>query len=333
MKKHIYFGVFIGLIMLSTAQAADRLLNASYDIARELFQAINPAFVEAYAAETGKTVTLRQSHAGSSAQARAILQGLAADVVTFNQITDIHALVNAGWIAPDWQQRLPNASSPYYSLPAFLVRAGNPKGIKDWDDLVRADVSLVFPNPKTSGNGRYTYLAAWAFAQQQWPDDQAKIEDFIRRFVGNVQVFDTGGRGATTTFAERGIGDVLISFEAEVNLIRQMHGADRFEVIVPSRSVLAEFPVAVVDRVAERQNTQALAQHYLQYLYSPQAQEILAGFYYRVTDPQVSAAHAERFPSVELLRIEDVFGSWDAAQNHFSDTGSFEQALLAARRR
>ncbi|SEP85944.1 sulfate transport system substrate-binding protein [Ectothiorhodospira magna] len=327
-------GVILAGALALPAQASDRILNASYDIARELFQAINPAFIEDHAAATGQNITVRQSHAGSSSQARSILQGLAADVVTFNQITDIQVLVDGGLVAPDWQARLPNQASPFYSLPAFLVRAGNPKNIRDWEDLAGDGVSLVFPNPKTSGNGRYTYLAAWGDAHLRFEGDEDKVRAFIQRFIGNVRVFDTGGRGATTTFAERGIGDVLITFESEVNHIRREHGEDRFEVVIPSRSLLAEFPVAVVDRVVDRQNSRALAESYLQYLYTPRAQEILAGFHYRVTDESVRAAHNAAFPAVELFTAEDLFGSWaQAQQRHFSDGGTLDQAQAASRRR
>ncbi|MCG5500281.1 thiosulfate ABC transporter substrate-binding protein CysP [Ectothiorhodospira lacustris] len=327
-----------GLVLAGTlilpAQAADRILNASYDVSRELFQAINPAFIEDHAAQTGNTAEVRQSHGGSSSQARSILQGLSADVVTFNQTTDIQVLVEGGLVSEDWQERLQNRASPFYSLPAFLVRAGNPKNIRSWEDLAREDVSLVFPNPKTSGNGRYTYLAAWGDAHQRFEGDEAKIRDFIQRFVGNVRVFDTGGRGATTTFAERGIGDVLITFESEVNLIRREHGGDRFEVIIPPRSLLAEFPVAVVDRVVDRRESRPLAEAYLQYLYSSRAQEILAGFHYRVIDESVVASQGEAFPEVELFTAEDIFGSWaEAQQRHFSDGGTLDQAQAAGRRR
>lgn len=324
----------LSLAMTLPVAAEDTILNASYDIGRELFQAVNPVFVEHYEAETGETVTVRQSHGGSSRQARSIMQGLNADVVTFNQTTDILALVDSGHIAEDWAERLPNQASPYYSLPAFLVRAGNPKNIQDWDDLARDDVDIIFPNPKTSGNGRYTYLAAWGFADGLFDGDEEQILEFMTDFVGNVRVFDTGGRGATTTFVERNIGDVLITFESEVNNMRDEYGEDRFEVVVPSRSLLAEFPVAVVDQVADRRGTREIAEAYVEFLYEEPAQEILADFYYRVHHDEIAAAHADRFPAVDLFRAEDVFGSWTEAQErHFRDGGTLDQVQAAARRR
>lgn len=315
----------------SGAQAqVDSLLNVSYDIARELFAAINPAFQAAWQAETGLTVEINQSHAGSSSQARAVLEGLQADVVTFNQVTDIQVLHDRGGLIPaDWQQRLPNNSSPYYSLPAFLVRAGNPRGIADWDDLVADGVQVVFPNPKTSGNARYTYLTAYGFAQERFGGDEEQTHDFIRRLFANVPVFDTGGRGATTTFVEREIGDVLITFEAEVNNIRDLYGADRFEVVVPSVSLLAEFPVSLVDRVVDARGSRELATAYLDFLYSEEGQEILANFYNRVHHPAVVERHADRFPAVRLITAEEDFGGWEAiTATHFAEGGLLDQLFV-----
>lgn len=315
----------------TAARAQDAaLLNVSYDIARELYAAINPAFLATQAggqaAGQAGALEIEQSHAGSSKQARAILQGLQADLVTFNQVLDVQVLADAGLVAPDWREKFPNNASPYYSLPSFMVREGNPKGIEDWDDLVREDVSIVFPNPKTSGNARYTYLAAWAYALAQNNGDEAAARDFTDRLLANVAVFDTGGRGATTTFVERGIGDVLVTFEAEVaNIVEQTPG---YESVVPSQSVLAEFPVAVVERVAEAKGTAEEARAYLDFLYAPEGQAILAAFNNRVHDPDVVAANAERFPEVALVTVEDVFGGWEAAEEtHFSSGGVLDALL------
>ncbi|TQQ50478.1 sulfate ABC transporter substrate-binding protein [Vibrio cholerae] len=313
------------------ASAADQtILNSSYDIARELFVAYNPVFAEHWQQKTGKTVEIKQSHAGSSAQARSILQGLAADVVTFNQVTDVQILHDKGKLIPEnWQTLLPNASSPYYSTTAFLVRKDNPKNIQDWSDLVRDDVKSVFPNPKTSGNARYTYLAALGFAQKQFgQDNQVQQDEFLKKFLANVAVFDTGGRGATTSFVERGIGDVLITFESEVNNIRQQYGADDYQVVVPKTSILAEFPVAVVEKVAKRNGTYDVATEYVSYLYSEPAQRLLAEFNYRVHDAKVQAEFAERFPAVELLTVEGIAGGWEQAmKTQFANGAKLDQLL------
>jgi sulfate transport system substrate-binding protein len=308
-----------GLGVLATApaqaQTPTTLLNVSYDIARELYVEINAAFAKQWKAKTGQDITINQSHNGSSRQARSILEGLEADVVTFNQVTDVQVLYDRGKLIPkDWATRLPNNSSPYYSLPAFLVRAGNPKGIKDWDDLVKPGVQVIFPNPKTSGNARYTYLAAYAFAKNKYGADKA--DDFIKKLFANVPVFDTGGRAATTTFVERGTGDVLITFEAETSSIRDIAGKDaggkdKYDVVVPPTSVLAEFPVTVVDKYADKHGTRALATAYLEYLYSPEGQSIEVKGYNRVTDKDVMAQNKDKFPDVKLYRVEDEFGGWD----------------------
>ena len=315
--------------MFGSAQAQERdLLNVSYDIARELYAALNPAFIAQWKAETGEDLTIEQSHAGSSKQARAILQGLKADLVTFNQVTDVQVLADNGFVDADWQQDLPNNASPYYSLPAFLVRGGNPKGIKDWDDLARDDVSIVFPNPKTSGNARYTYLAAYAYALDKFGGDDAKAQEFVGKVLGNVAVFDTGGRGATTSFVERSIGDVLITFEAEVENIRAAEDDGAYERVVPSMSLLAEFPVAVVRKVADERGTTDVAEAYLNFLYTKPAQEIIASFYNRVHEPEVVAATAAQFPEVRLVTVEDVFGGWaEADKTHFSDGGTLDKLL------
>nr|WP_290696025.1 thiosulfate ABC transporter substrate-binding protein CysP [Halomonas sp. UBA3074] len=319
--------IAMGVTVSGTAAAQEReMLNSSYDIARELFAAINPEFQAWWQEEHGEEIAISQSHGGSSAQARAILQGLRADVVTFNQVTDVQVLADAGLVAEDWQDAFENNASPYYSTTAFLVRKGNPKGIESWDDLANEDVDIVFPNPKTSGNGRYTYLAAWGFAENEFDGDEEQIEEFMRTFLVNVAVFDTGGRGATTSFIEREIGDVLISFESEVNNIRSEYGSDDYEVIVPPVSILAEFPVAVVGENAERNGNTDLAQSYLEYLYTEEMQRLLAGFNYRVHNEAVVEEFADQFPETELLEVNDVFGSWDEAmETHFGSGGLLDQ--------
>jgi sulfate transport system substrate-binding protein len=311
------------------AQPTD-ILNVSYDIGRELYEAVNADFIPAYAqANGGTTLTVNQSHAGSSAQARAILEGLQADLVTFNQVTDIQKLADEGFVSANWQSEFPNNASPYYSLPAFLVRAGNPKGIKDWDDLIREDVKVIFPNPKTSGNARYTYLAARAYANEAFNGDEAKVAEFLTKIFNNVPVFETGGRGATTAFTERELGDVLITFEAEVQGIRKQLGTDKYDAVVPSVSLLAEFPAAVVDKVADARGTQQIATDYITYLYSPEGQEILAQNFNRVHDEAVSAKHAEQFPQVRLVTVEDAFGGWaKVTAEHFADGGLLDQVFL-----
>lgn len=322
------------LLILFTAGAAHAttLLNSSYDVSRELFAALNPLFIAQWdQAHPADKLTIRQSHGGSSKQALAILQGLKADVVTYNQVSDVQILHDRGQLIPaNWQSRLPDNSSPFYSTMAFLVRKGNPKNIHDWSDLTRSGLQLVFPNPKTSGNGRYTWLAAWGAAAKADGNTPAKTEAFMRRFVNNVAVFDTGGRGSTTSFAERGIGDVLISFESEVNNIRQQYPASQFEVVVPQTNILAEFPVTRIDRnVAADGNAEAASQ-YLRFLYSPQAQKVITGFYYRVNNPQLMAENKSRFPQVSLFRVEDLFGSWDRAmQTQFASGGEFDKLQSA----
>lgn len=313
-------------LSVSQAQAADQeLLNSSYDIARELFSAYNELFTEQWQEQTGNTVEIKQSHAGSSRQAQAILQGLRADVVTYNQVTDVDILHQRGNLIPeDWRERLPNASSPYYSTMAFLVRKGNPKNIQNWDDLARDDVSTVLPNPKTSGNGRYTYLAALGYAQKTFGEDQQAIDSFLRTFLGNVAVFDTGGRGATTTFVERGLGDALLTFESEVNNIAAEN--PDYEVVVPKISFLAEFPVTWVDRSVKHNGTEELAKAYLQGLYSEDAQRLIAGFYNRVHNETVKAEFAEQFPELELVTIEQIGGSWEnVMKEHFASGGKLDQ--------
>lgn len=310
----------------SAQEAPNKILNASYDIARELFAVVNEAFIPAYKAQTGQDVTVDQSHGGSSAQARSITEGLEADVVTFNQVTDIQFLVQHGFVSADWQTELPNNASPYYSFPSFLVRAGNPKNIKDWSDLVRDDVQVIFPNPKTSGNARYTYLAATAYAREAFNGDEEKVKEFISKLFDNVPVFDTGGRGATTTFVEREIGDVIITFEAETRGIAKEFGTDKFDSVVPSVSLLAEFPVAVVDRVAEKRGSTELATAYLNFLYSEEGQRILAQNGNRVHNETVKAEFSEEFPEIRLVTVEDVFGGWaKVREDHFASGAALDQ--------
>jgi len=319
----------LGAALLSQPVLADEpreLLNTSYDIARELFAEYNEHFKTYWQEKTGESVAIKQSHAGSSKQAQAILQGLRADVVTFNQVTDIDILHTRGKLVPeDWAKRLPNASSPYYSTMAFLVREGNPKNIQNWDDLIRDDVALVMPNPKTSGNGRYTYLAALGYAQKVYGDDQEKIDRFLAKLLKQVKVFDTGGRGATTTFVERGIGDVLLTFESEILNIADSHeGA--YQAVTPKVSFLAEFPVTWIEANNARNGTSDLARAYLEELYSEESQRLLASYNYRVHDEKVKAETADRFPEVELLPIQAITGSWEKAMTeHFASGGKLDQ--------
>ncbi|KAB0571961.1 sulfate ABC transporter substrate-binding protein [Brucella pituitosa] len=333
MKKIIlYAAVALGLGAAPVnAQEPKEILNVSYDIARELYEQVNKAFVADWKAKTGEDLTVNQSHAGSSKQARSILEGLEADVVTFNQVTDVQVLHDKGDLIPaDWQKRLPNNSSPYYSFPAFLVREGNPKGIKNWDDLARDDVKVIFPNPKTSGNARYTYLAATAYANEAFKGDQEKVHEFIGKIFKNVPVFDTGGRGATTTFAERGIGDVLVTFEAETRGTEKVLGEDKYDVVVPEVSLLAEFPVTVVDKVVDKRGSRKIAEAYLNYLYAPEGQEILAQNFNRVHDKDVIAKHKDIYPDVRLVTVEDAFGGWEKVQkDHFAEGGVLDQLFTA----
>jgi sulfate transport system substrate-binding protein len=323
---HKLLAVAAAVLTLGTpafAQPTD-ILNASYDIARELFEAQNAAY-----AASGATVTVNQSHAGTSTQARAILEGLAADVVTFNQVTDIARLVEGGVVSEDWASEFPNNAAPFYSFPAFLVRAGNPKGISDWGDLAGDGVQVIFPNPKTSGNGRYTYLAARAWAVEEYAGDEAQIEAFLTKLFANVPVFETGGRAATTAFTERQLGDVLVTFEAEVLSVRNQLGADNYEAVIPSVSFLSEFPVAIVDKVVDARGSRDLAKAYLDFLFSPAGQEVAAANFHRVQDETVAAAHAADFPEVRLVTIEDAFGGWDkASEEHFADGGLLDRVFL-----
>ena len=310
-----------------TAHAQTTLLNVSYDPTRELYQDFNPEFARHWKAQTGETVTIRQSHGGAGKQARAVIDGLEADVVTLALAYDIDAIAEkTGKIPTNWQTRLAHSSSPYTSTIVFLVRKGNPKGIKDWGDLVKPGVEVITPNPKTSGGARWNYLAAWGYALKQPGGSEQSAQDFVTRLLKNVPVLDSGARGATNTFVQRGIGDVLLAWENEAFLSINELGADKFEIIVPSISIRAEPPVTVVDGVAKKRGTEKVAQAYLEYLYSPVGQKLVARHYYRpVTPEHADPADVARFPKVELITIEDL-GGWQAAQTkHFADGGVFDQ--------
>jgi sulfate transport system substrate-binding protein len=318
--------VFIGGTA-QVAQAAEvTLLNVSYDPTRELYVDFNKSFADYWKKKTGDTVTIKQSHGGSGRQARSVIDGLAADVVTLALAGDIDAIATNGKLLPqNWEERLPNNSAPYTSTIVFLVRKGNPKNIKDWGDLVRPGIGVITPNPKTSGGARWNYLAAWAWAKKQpgGSDDTAK--EFIRKLFKNVPVLDTGARGSTTTFVQRGIGDVALSWENEAWLAIKELGPDKVEIVIPSISILAEPSVSVVDKVVLRRGTRTVAEEYLKYLYTPEGQEIAARNYYRPRNPEVAAKHKELFPNVELVTIKD-FGGWAKAQKeHFGDGGVFDQ--------
>ncbi|MFL6662446.1 MAG: sulfate ABC transporter substrate-binding protein [Rhizobacter sp.] len=306
------------------------LLNVSYDPTRELYQDYNKAFAAYWKAKSGDDVTVKTSHGGSGKQARSVIDGLDADVVTLALAYDIDEISErAKLIAPDWQKRLQHHSAPYTSTIVFLVRKGNPKHVKDWDDLVKPGIAVITPNPKTSGGARWNYLAAWGYAQKKLGSD-AKAQQFVADLYRNVPVLDSGARGATTTFVERGIGDVLIAWENEALLALKELGPDKFEVVAPSASILAEPPVAVVDKVVDRKGTRAVATAYLEYLYSPQAQDIAGHHYYRPVDPAAAAKYATQFPKIDLFTVDDVFGGWAKAQKaHFADGGLFDKIYTA----
>jgi len=316
----------------SSIQAAESvsLLNVSYDPTRELYQEFNVAFVKHWLAKTGQTVTIKQSHGGSSKQARAVIDGLEADVVTLALAYDIDAISEkAGLLPANWQSRLPNNSAPYSSTIAFLVRKSNPKGIKDWNDLVKPGVSVITPNPKTSGVARWNYLAAWGYALKQSVGDETNAQEFIRQLFKNVPVLDSGARGATTTFVERGIGDVLINWENEILLSTKGSGKDKFDIVIPPVSIRAEPTVSVVDKTVDKRGTRPIAQAYLEYLYSEEGQEIAGKNYYRPQLQSVAAKYAATFPAVELFTLQEFFGNWQKAHKaHFADGGSFDQIYL-----
>jgi sulfate/thiosulfate-binding protein len=331
--KGIGLGIVVGLLALvimasASSQAAQDFLNVSYDPTRELYKAINPAFAADWKAKTGETIEIQASHGGSGAQARAVIDGLNADVVTLALAADIDAIASrSGKIPADWQKRLPNNSSPYTSTIIFLVRKGNPKKIKDWDDLAKPGVAIITPNPKTSGGARWNYLAAWGYGLKKFNGDEAKTKEFVKAVYKNAPVMDTGARGSTITFTQRGIGDVLLAWENEAFLALKEFGADKFEIVTPSQSILAEPPVAVIDANADAKGNRKVADAYLNYLYSPPAQAIIARNYYRPAHPEHAAKEdVKKFAKINFITIDQTFGGWAAAQKkHFADGGIFDE--------
>lgn len=325
---------FVIALAASSAHAADTaLLNVSYDPTRELYQDFNKAFSAQWKTKSNDNLTVRQSHGGSGKQARSVIDGLQADVVTLALAYDIDEIAERGLLAKDWQKRLPHNSSPYTSTIVFLVRKGNPKGIKDWGDLAKPGVAVITPNPKTSGGARWNYLAAWGYALKQQGGSDASAKEFVTKILKNVPVLDSGARGATTTFVERGIGDVLLAWENEAILAIKELGPDKFEIVAPSLSILAEPPVAVVDKVVDKRGTRAVAEAYLNYLYTDEGQEIAAQNYYRPISEKVAKEYAAQFPKVKLFTIDEAFGGWAKAQKtHFADGGSFDQIYQPGKR-
>lgn len=317
-----------GSIVPLHASAQTELLNVSYDVARELYKDVNPAFIAAYKQQTGQSVTVKQSHGGSSKQARSVADGLEASVVTMNQANDIDMLADRGLVAKDWAKKFPNNAAPYYSTMVFLVRKGNPKQVRDWQDLARPGVGVIIPNPKTAGNGRYTYLAAWGSVIKKG-GNEAQARELVARIFKNVPILDGGGRAATTTFTQRQIGDVLVTFENEVSMVRQEFG-DNFEVVYPATSILAESPVAVVDKVVDRRKLRQPATAYLNFLYSPAGQEFGAKHFMRVRNETVMKKYAANYKPISLFTVDEVFGGWRAAQKrHFDDGGEFDKIYQA----
>lgn len=332
MKRPRRMFIGLGALLIAASPLAGQaddltLLNVSYDPTRELYQEFNAAFAKYWQKEKGQTVVVKQSHGGSGKQARAVIDGLDADVVTLALAYDIDAIAEKAKLIPrNWQSRLPHNSAPYTSTIVFLVRKGNPKGIKDWDDLVKSGVAIIPANPKTSGAARWAYLSAWGYALKKYGNDEMKAKDFISKFYANVPVFDTGARGATTTFVERGIGDVLVGWENEAYLALKELGAGKFEIVTPSISILAEPTVSLVDKVVKKRGTEAVAQAYLQYLYSDEGQEIAAKHFYRPRAEAVAAKYAGQFAKLNLFTIDEVFGGWQKAQlTHFADGGVFDE--------
>jgi sulfate transport system substrate-binding protein len=320
------FAASVLSVLAGAAQAADvNLLNVSYDPTRELYAALNKAFAARYQADTGTTIEIKQSHGGSGKQARSVIDGLSADVVTLALAYDVDAIAERGLLAADWQKKLPNNAAPYTSTIVFLVRKSNPKGVKDWDDLVKPGIKVITPNPKTSGGARWNYLAAWGYALRKYgTEDRAR--DFVRDIYRNVPVLDTGARGATVTFVERNIGDVLLAWENEAYLAIDEFGKDKFEIVTPSLSILAEPTIAIVDKVVDKKGTRAAAEAYFKFIYSPEGQEIAAQNHYRPRDPAIAARHEGDFAKVDLFTIDEVFGGWKKAQAaHFDDAGFFDK--------
>lgn len=327
MIKKPLFALFAAAVLLQPALAADiTLLNVSYDPTRELYQDVNAAFAKTWKAKSGDDVKIKQSHGGSGKQARSVIDGLEADVATLGLAYDIDALAERGLVQGNWEARLPHNSSPYTSTIVLLVRKGNPKGIKDWNDLVRPGVSVITPNPKTSGGARWNHLAAWGYALRQPGGNEASAKEFLRKLYKNVPVLDSGARGATTTFVERGIGDVLIAWENEAYLAVKELGPDKFDIIAPSVSILAEPPVAVVDKNVDKHHTRKVAEAYLNFLYTDEAQTIIAKNYYRPATPKAAKQYASQFPQIKLFTVADVAGNWAKAQKtHFADGALFDQ--------
>jgi sulfate transport system substrate-binding protein len=323
------FALLAVALLPAVALAQTTILNVSYDVSRELYKDINPAFIAGWKATTGETVTVNQSHGGSSKQALSVAAGLDADVVTMNQAPDVDILVErGGYVAADWRQRFPHGASPYTTTTVFLVRKGNPKGIKDWDDLAKAGLQVIMPNPKTSGNGRYTYLAAWGFTLQKSRDDAA-ARDFVAKLFANVPVLDGGGRGATTTFTQRDVGDVLVTFENEALAIAAELGHDKFEIVYPSLSIKAAPPVAVVEKVVDKKGTRKVATAYLEFLFSPQGQEIIAKHAFRPRDANVLQKFPGRFPAIRTFTVEEALGGWAEVQaKHFADGAIYDQIIV-----
>jgi len=332
-KKLFDILLVVSLGLAASAQAQVALLNVSYDPTRELYQDINAGFAAAWKAKTKEKIAIRQSHGGSGKQARAVIDGLEADVVSLALAYDIDEIAGRAKLLPsNWQSRLPYNSSPYTSTIVFLVRKGNPKAIRDWDDVVRPGIAVITPNPKTSGGARWNYLAAWGYALKRYGNDEAKAREFVTRLYRNVPVLDSGARGATTTFVERGIGDVLLTWENEAFLALKELGPDKLQIVVPSASILAQPPVAWLDKVVDKHGTRRAAQAYLEYLYTEPAQQIIARNFYRPADPKVATRYAAQFPKLTLFSVDGVFGGWQKAQKtHFADGGVFDQIYQPAR--
>jgi sulfate transport system substrate-binding protein len=331
--KKIIQGATTALVLSTAAHAAEvSLLNVSYDPTRELYQDFNKAFAAHWKAKTGDDLKNKQSHGGSGKQARAVIDGLAADVVTLALAYDIDEIANRGLIAKDWQKRLPHNSAPYTSTIVFLVRKGNPKGIKDWNDLARPGIAVITPNPKTSGGARWNHIAAWGYALKQPGGNEKTAQEFLTKIYKNVPVLDSGARGSTTTFIERGIGDVLVTWENEALLAIKELGPEKVEIVSPSISILAEPPVAVVDKVVDRRGTRKVAEAYLQFLYTDEGQEIAAQNYYRPIDEKIAKKYASQYPKLKLFTVEEVAGGWNKAQKtHFADGGVFDQIYLPSK--
>jgi sulfate transport system substrate-binding protein len=326
MRKLILRSLIAATALVSiTVHAETTLLNVSYDVARELYKDYNPVFAKYWKAKTGETININQSHGGSSKQALSVAAGLEADVVTMNQATDVDLLAEKGLVSPDWRKKFPNGAAPFTTVQVFLVRKGNPKNIKDWSDLVRPGVQVVIPNPKITGNGRYSYLAGWGSVIKKG-GTEAQAREYVTKLFKNVPVLDSGGRAATTTFTQRNIGDVLVTFENETKLIGLELGTDKYDIVYPSITILAEPPIAVVDKVVDKRGTRKVATEYLNYLYSEEGQSVGAKNYFRVRNELISKRYGIMFPKIQTFTLDEVFGSWAKAQKtHFADGGIFDQ--------